>query len=120
MPGNTGRDFGYTGQLVALSGIKGKQGFGLRIDQSLLSLTAGYMDDCYPANSNRVWLLMQNAGGADVYYGFGQTPDAAISQKLEPGDSFLINEDLPWCGSLSFGSTAAILIKVLEASLAGV
>ena len=115
------RDIGYNGQLYSLAGTAGRTGQGLNVTNYHLLFPLGYStDNALGANSGRCWMLVQNAGTARVYYRFGSELPTVGDLFLDPGGVLQIDKQLPWTGSITFGSTAQIDLAVSEASLSGV
>lgn len=110
-------DSGYNGSIVSLAGVVGRHGYGLVIETAYLIITAGFTHERIAANPNRVWLLIQNNGLADLYVQPGSTA-GPVSPHIAPGGSILFNRDMPWTGGISFASTADMAVAVQEASLA--
>lgn len=110
---------GYVGTLYSLAGLRSRPGTGRVVEQNYIDAAPVFARDAVPSNPARVWLEMCNSGAADVFVCFGNvTPGGAASLNLHPGDILIINQNMPWTGSIGFSSTAQIEIQYQECSLA--
>ena len=113
----TGIDSGYRGTIRSLGGVQGSQGYGLKVETIHYTSALGAGENVVGSNPNRVWLLVQNAGTADLYISFGRRTTFAGDVHLVPGGTLQIDSLLPWTGSLTFGSVAALDVSISECSL---
>ena len=108
---------GSAGQLISLSGRKGKQYQGRKTDQTSFTEAAGIWENVLSANPDRIWLIIQNRGVGDLGVAFGATP-AGASFVLQPMGALVIDQLLPWTGPIGYISSAAVLVTQVECSLA--
>ena len=113
----TGIDSGYRGSVRSLGGVQGSLGYGLRVDTIHYTAALGAGENAIGANPNRVWLLIQNSGTADLYISFGRRTTFAGDIHLSVGGTLQIDSLLAWTGSLTFGSAAAIDVSISECSI---
>ena len=112
-----GLDPGYRGSIRSLGGVQGAQGHGLKVETIHYTSAIGAGENVVGSNSNRVWLLVQNAGTADLYISFGRRTTFAGDIHLAVGGTLQIDSVMPWTGSLTFGSAAALDVSISECSL---
>jgi len=109
MPGSYSTEPGYKGQLTSLAGLKGAPGHGQRTTQEFITIALGFNREAIPANLSRTMLIIQNSNSSPNWIGitFGDANPAAANIRLEPGDSIVLDKDMPWSGSIGFYNTGA-------------
>jgi hypothetical protein len=119
-------DTGYLGNIVALSGIKSRPGYGIRVDNRLYSNTAGIQfNSIVTSNPSRVWLILRVGQTSPVplylCYGGSSPIVSTCGIHLLAGDILQIDINNPWTGALSFENPAntGIVIAWSEASIVG-
>ena len=114
-----GSEQGYNGQLVSLAGRLGRPGVGLKVNNTVYT-GVGIATQLIPANSDRVWMIIQNSGLLKTNLAFG--PDGggyatASHIYLEAGATLQIDKLLPWSGSMSAFAAGDVVLSVAEASV---
>lgn len=89
---------GYIGPLVSLAGILGKPGRGRQLNSYFRAVGVAPRQQFLSANSNRISCIIQNVDSETVYLAFAGNTDAEIV--LTQSQSFQIDENFPWTGSL--------------------
>lgn len=121
MAGSTAREPGFNGQLISLSGIRGKIGSGQRYRQELIELATTYAAEAIPANPLRTWMIIQNRieNTVPISVSFGDSTPAAASFSLQRGESLIIDRNNPWAGSFGFthASGGTEYVRVAEFSI---
>lgn len=112
-------DPGYRSVPVSMAGVKGRPGFGLRVNSYFQTVLAAIpIQMVAPANSKRVALMIQvrdDTNGIQVYMGQFTAPFY-----MWPHDTFIWDKDFPWTGPIyAIGLTGDSDILVAETDLAG-
>lgn len=109
MPGSYSTEPGHMGQLVSLAGVKGTPGHGQKTTQNFITIALGFNREAVAANLSRTMLIIQNSNTSPNWIGitFGDATPAAANIRLEPGDSIVIDKQMPWSGSIGFYNTGA-------------
>lgn len=111
-------DAGYRGRIRSLGGIEGADGKGLAVAQTALTVVPSDTQPLCTVNGLRKWLLVQCVTDVGAYVWLDEKPTYQL--QLNRYDTFVIDEDLPWTGTISAASRDAALnstLVILEASV---
>lgn len=112
------RDPGYVGRIKSLAGVLGREGAGLIVNQGSYAAGTSF-GQILQNNPARKWAIIE-LDPDENEYGYIAFGDECSGTRLhlKAGGVLIINEELPWTGSVSvMAETATALFLFAEASV---